>query len=80
MFKYYFLAPRIWRLKSLILVILVLFSSIYGIVTPAVAASDAHLKGKFGPLHDWPIIPLALMLMPDGRIFAYFRQCAGQWL
>ncbi|MBA3756596.1 MAG: DUF1929 domain-containing protein [Nitrosomonas sp.] len=72
MFKYFLPAPRIGRLKSLILAI-----SIYGIITPALAASDAHLKGKFGPLHDWPIIPLAMMLMPDGRIFAYGTDTDG---
>ena len=33
--------------------------------------SEAHLRGEFGPLHDWPIIPTAVMLMPDGRVFAY---------
>lgn len=41
------------------------------------SASDAHLKGVFGPLHDWPIIPIAMMLMPDGRVFAYGTTPAG---
>lgn len=40
-------------------------------------ASDAHLKGAFGPLHNWPIIPIAMMLMPDGRVFAYGTTPAG---
>lgn len=26
--------------------------------------------GVFGPLHSWPIIPIAMMLIPDGRVFA----------
>jgi len=73
MFKHSLPAPRIGLLKSLILAV-----SIYGIITPALAASDAHLKGKFGPLHDWPIIPLAMMLMPDGRIFAYGTNTDGE--
>ena len=47
-------------------------------ITPALAVSDAHLKGKFGQLHDWPIIPIAMMLMPDGRIFAYGTNTDGQ--
>jgi hypothetical protein len=76
--KHYFLAPPIWRLESLILAVLILFSSIYASITPALAASDAHLKGKFGPLHDWPIIPIAMMLMPDGRIFAYGTDTDGE--
>ena len=73
MFKYSLPAPRIGHLKSLILAV-----SIYGIITPALAASDVHLKGKFGPLHDWPIIPIAMMLMPDGRIFAYGTNTDGE--
>ncbi len=72
MFKHSLPAPRFWRLKSLILAV-----SIFGVITPALAASDAHLKGKFGPLHDWPIIPLAMMLMPDGRVFAYGTDTDG---
>lgn len=72
MFKHSLPAPRIGRLKSLILAV-----SIYGIIIPALAASDAHLKGQFGPLHDWPIIPIAMMLMPDGRIFAYGTNTEG---
>ena len=35
------------------------------------ANSSAHIKGAFGPLHNWPIIPIAMILMPDGRVFAY---------
>ena len=77
MFKHYFVTPLIWRLKSFIPAILIIFSSIYGSIVPALAASDAHLKGKFGPLHDWPIIPIAMMLMPDGRIFAYGTDTDG---
>lgn len=39
--------------------------------------STAHLQGIFGPLHHWPIIPIAMMLMPDGRVFAYGTNLAG---
>ncbi len=35
----------------------------YSSVTSA-ANSSAHIKGAFGPLHNWPIIPIAMMLMP----------------
>lgn len=76
MFKHSLPTPRIGRLESLILAVLILFST-YGAITPALAASEAHLKGEFGPLHDWPIIPLAMMLMPDGRIFAYGTNTDG---
>jgi hypothetical protein len=77
MFLHYFFVPLIRHLKSLIPAVVILFSSIYGSITPALAGSDAHLKGKFGPLHDWPIIPIAMMLMPDGRIFAYGTNTEG---
>ncbi len=78
MFKPYFLAPIAGYFKSLLLTGLILVSLVYGGIIPALAGSDAHLKGKFGPLHDWPIIPIAMMLMPDGRIFAYGTDTDGE--
>ncbi|WP_242447179.1 galactose oxidase-like domain-containing protein [Nitrosomonas supralitoralis] len=41
------------------------------------AGPEAHIKGEFGPLHNWPIIPIAMMLMPDGRVFAYGTNPSG---
>ncbi|SFE19188.1 glyoxal oxidase [Nitrosomonas sp. Nm166] len=75
MFKLSLFAPRTWCLKYLIPVLVLFLSN--GLITPALAVSEAHLKGKFGPLHDWPIIPLAMMLMPDGRVFAYGTDTDG---
>jgi hypothetical protein len=76
MLKYFLSLLGIWRLKYLISTVLVVFSS--GVTTIVQAANpDAHLKGEFGPLHNWPIIPIAAMLMPDGRIFAYGTDTAG---
>lgn len=34
-------------------------------------APDAMTKGQFGPLHDWPLVPIAMMGLPDGRVLAY---------
>lgn len=73
MFQHSLPVARIGLLKSLVLVL-----SIFGITAPVLATSDAHLKGQFGPLHDWPIIPIAMMLMPDGRIFAYGTDTDGE--
>ena len=70
MFNYSLFLPRDWYSRYLISV-LVLFLFLHGAIRPALAGPQAHLKGEFGPLHTWPIIPLAMMLMPDGRIFAY---------
>lgn len=58
-------------LQFLLLCFFLLFFWI-GINVQALAAGpQAHTKGAFGPVHNWPIIPLAMMLMPDGRVFAY---------
>ena len=72
MFKNFFPIQGILRLKHILSIVLVLFLSVHEGIIPAMAGlEEAHLKGKFDPLHDWPIIPLAMMLMPDGRVFAY---------
>ena len=38
---------------------------------------EAHTKGVFGDKHDWPIIPIAMMLMPNGTVFAYGTGASG---
>ncbi|PXX18403.1 glyoxal oxidase-like protein [Nitrosomonas ureae] len=78
MFKRSLSAQGIWHLKYLLPAILFLFLFLYGSNFHAVAAgSQAHLKGRFGPLHDWPVIPIAMMLMPDGRVIAYGTDTVG---
>ena len=48
-----------------------------GNMAPAVAGGpEAHLKGEFGPLHNWPIMPIHMSLMPDGRVFAFGKKVA----
>ncbi len=37
----------------------------------------AHVQGKFGPSHTWPIIPIATMLNPNGTVFAYGTDTSG---
>lgn len=34
-------------------------------------APNAHTMGTFGSVHNWPIMPIAMMLMPNGTVFAY---------
>ncbi|PXW91253.1 glyoxal oxidase-like protein [Nitrosomonas sp. Nm84] len=78
MFKHFLPARGVWHLKYLITATFALFSFTYEAITPALATGpEVHLKGQFGPLHNWPIIPLAMMLMPDGRVFAYGTTPAG---
>ncbi|MGC4060980.1 MAG: galactose oxidase early set domain-containing protein [Aquabacterium sp.] len=38
---------------------------------PAGAAVDTYVKGSFGPVVSWPLIPLHMVLLPDGRVMAY---------
>ncbi len=42
-----------------------------------VGGPRAHLDGEFAPSHDWPIIPIATMLLPDGRVLAYGTDGVG---
>lgn len=45
---------------------------------PVVGGAKAHLRGAFGPLVAWPLIPLHAMLMPDGRVLSYGTDEQGQ--
>jgi hypothetical protein len=38
---------------------------------------DAHVKGMFGAPFSWPIIPIHLVLLPDGRVLAYGSKPSG---
>ncbi len=33
--------------------------------------ADAHLKGMWGPVFNWPMIPIHSVLLPDGRLLTY---------
>lgn len=65
------MAQGIWCSRYLLSVIIVLLLFIGSIAPALTAGSVVHLTGKFDPLHNWPIIPIAVILMPDGRVFAY---------
>jgi YVTN family beta-propeller protein len=38
---------------------------------------DAHTKGMFGPLQNWPLIPIHAVLTPDGRVMTYGTKTDG---
>lgn len=48
-------------------------------ITPEVAAAvidppipaDANINGAWSAVHQWPLIPLHLAIMPDGRLISY---------
>jgi hypothetical protein len=45
---------------------------------PAVIAADAHLKGMWSPVTNWPLIPIHAVLMPDGKVLTYGTNGVGQ--
>ena len=42
------------------------------------SGANAHNMGIFGLVHDWPIMPIAMMLMPNGTVFAYGTDKGGK--
>ena len=38
---------------------------------PSQIPADANVKGMWSGVHDWPIIPIHAVLMPDGRVMSY---------
>ncbi len=40
--------------------------------------AQAGSQGYFGPLFDWPVIPIHAALLPDGRVFSYGTNTAGK--
>src|SRR6516162_11354126 len=36
-----------------------------------VGGSGANVTGTFGPVIQWPIIPIHMVLLPDGRVMSY---------
>lgn len=76
--RFFPFAQRERYLKALFFFSLMWLLPGFGGVSSAVASeSTAHSEGEFGPIHDWPIIPTAMMLMPDGRVFAYGSNTNG---
>lgn len=45
--------------------------------TGAHAAADSYLKGSFGPVSAWPLIPIHVALLPDGRVLSYGTDAKG---
>lgn len=38
---------------------------------------SAHLEGVFGPVFDWPVMPIHQALLPDGRVMAFGTNTRG---
>ncbi len=40
--------------------------------------ADAHIKGQFGPVVPWPVIPVHAVLTADGRVLSYGTDTTGR--
>ncbi|MBL8323953.1 MAG: hypothetical protein JNJ89_03245, partial [Rubrivivax sp.] len=40
--------------------------------------ADAHVKGQFGPVVPWPVIPVHAVLTADGRVLSYGTDNTGR--
>ena len=38
----------------------------------------AHLEGAFGPVFSWPVMPIHMAMLPDGRVLAYGTDRLGR--
>jgi len=41
-------------------------------------ASQFHLRGKFGPVLNWPVIPIQVEPLPDGRLLSFGSDAQGK--
>ena len=39
---------------------------------------DAYIKGQFGPIKNWPVIPIHVALTADGRVLGYGSDITGK--
>ena len=49
-----------------------------GVSAGTTIPTDAHLKGAWSPLKNWPLIAVHAVLMPDGRVMTYGTKTDGQ--
>ncbi len=40
--------------------------------------ADAHVRGQFGPVQPWPVIPVHAVLTADGRVLSYGTDTTGR--
>jgi len=70
------LLSRFKRLPALaVLAVLAVMAST---AAPKAHAADPALTGSFGPVVPWPLIPLHVVLLPDGRMLSYGTDDRGQ--
>jgi len=57
-------------------VVAMIFSTLASAQVP-VGSPGANVTGTFGPVIQWPIIPLHMCLLPDGRVMSYGTDTSG---
>lgn len=74
---------RVWRtaLKGILILTAVAVlgaTSWWHLRQRAVSPDQYHVRGKFGPVVGWPLIPLQVITLPDGRVMSYGTDAKGQ--
>ncbi len=47
-------------------------------VPPTPIPADAHVRGMWSPVYNWPLIAVHAVLLPDGRVLSYGTKETGQ--
>lgn len=53
-------------------------SGAFEVAVPFNGGPRAHLEGAFGPLFNWPVMPIHVVALPDGRILGYGTDTSGK--
>ena len=48
------------------------------VFVPTNIPADANTRGMWSPVYPWPLIPLHLVMMPDGRLMSYGTDGTGK--
>ena len=48
------------------------------VFVPTNIPTDANTRGMWSPVYNWPLIPLHLVMMPDGRLMSYGTDGTGR--
>lgn len=55
-----------------------LFATLVAGACGSAMAGNETTEGRFGPLFDWPVIPLHATLLPDGRVLGFGGNVSGK--
>jgi YVTN family beta-propeller protein len=48
------------------------------VFVPSNIPADANTRGMWSPVYNWPLIPLHLVMLPDGRLMSYGTDGTGR--